>query len=129
MSESDQATTIGIIDRLARLEGMLVVLQNGIGQSQQQWSSAQQKAELLEQRVVRLEAAQITKDDVKDLAKKVDALINKEAQASGGVGVVGWALKHGAAWVAIVISLFAVNEAAVSRRSAPVPPPPLERVR
>lgn len=127
MGEADQATTIGIIDRLARLEGMLVGLQNSIGQSQQQWASSQRKVELLEQRLVQLEANQVTRGDMKELSAKVDALINKNAQTAGGTGVLSWAVRNGAQWVAVLLSLFAISEVASNRGSSVVPPPGHER--
>lgn len=107
MAESD-LTTMGIIDRLGRLEGLLVGLQNSISQSQAQWAGSQARVERLEERLVQLEARQVTREDLHALTEKVDGLIASEARQSGGVSVASWSLTNLAPWLALVVALLAL---------------------
>lgn len=117
MGEQDQATTIGIIDRLGRLEGLLVGLQNSISQSQAQWAGSQARVERLEARLVELESRQVTRDDLKALAEKVDSLISAEARQSGGVSVASWSLTNLANWIAVILALLALVGVGVNREN------------
>lgn len=133
MNDADQATTIGIIDRLARLEGLLLGLQNNISQSQLQWTSSQRRVELLEQRMGRLEAGQVTKEDMKELTNKVEALIGASKESSGKANVLNWAVKNAAPWVAILLSVVALRDVSAQRQdlspaaSGQQPPPAVSR--
>lgn len=116
MGETDQqATTIGIIDRLGRLEGLLVGLQNSIAQSQAQWAGSQARVERLEARLIELESRQVTRDDLRSLADKVDALVASEARQSGGVNLASWSITNLAPWLAVVIALLALVGVGVNR--------------
>lgn len=117
MGEQDQATTIGIIDRLGRLEGLLVGLQNSISQSQAQWAGSQARVERLEARLVELESRQVTREDLKSLAEKVDSLISAEARQSGGVGLASWSITNLANWLAVVIALLALVGVGINREN------------
>lgn len=108
MGEQDQATTIGIIDRLGRLEGLLVGLQSSISQSQAQWAGSQARVERLEQRLVELESRQVTRDDLRELAAKVDELVASDARHSGSIGLAGWSLTNLAPWLAVVVAILAL---------------------
>lgn len=94
MDDSDTAglgtidsTTLGIINRLGRLEGLLVGLQASITQSQTQMSTHVARVERLEQRQVELEARVVTRDDLQQLTNKVDAMAVLVGKGQGGAGV------------------------------------------
>lgn len=108
MSDPDQAAIMAIVDRLGRLEGLLVGLQNSISQSQQQWAGSQARVERLEQRLVELESRQVTRDDLKELAAKVDELVASDARQSAGVGLAGWTVTNVATWLAVVVAILAL---------------------
>lgn len=108
MGEQDQATTMAIVDRLGKLEGLLVGLQSSINQSQNQWAGSQARVERLEQRLVELESRQVTRDDLRVLAEKVDSLISAEARASGGVRVASWSASNLAPWLAVAVAIAAL---------------------
>lgn len=108
MGDTDQATTMAIVDRLGRLEGLLVGLQSSISQSQAQWAGSQARVERLEQRLVELETRQVTREDLKALSEKVDALRTAEARAAGGVKVAGWSIANLAPWLALVVAILAL---------------------
>lgn len=114
---NDEATTIGIISRLGKLEGLIVGLQNSISQSQDQWASSQTRVERLEERLVQLEMRQVTREDLKNLSEKVDRLITSEAQQSGGIKAVSWSVGSIATWVAIVISFLALIGVGINREA------------
>lgn len=123
VNDADQATTIGIIDRLSRLEGLLLGLQNNIGQSQLQWTASQRRVELLEQRMGQLELGRVTKEDMKELTNKVDALIGRSKETSGVASVLNWAVKNVAPWLAILLSIVAIRDVA-TREQGPPPAAP-----
>lgn len=106
--DTDQATTMAIVDRLGRLEGLLVGLQSSISQSQAQWAGSQARVERLEQRLVELETRQVTRDDLRSLAEKVDALITADARQSGGVSAVSWSFANLAPWLALIVAILAL---------------------
>lgn len=108
MTEPDQSTTMAIVDRLGRLEGLLVGLQSSISQSQQQWAGSQARVERLEARLVELEARQVTRDDLRELSAKVDELVASEARHSGGIGLAGWSLTNLAPWLAVLVAVLAL---------------------
>lgn len=106
--DEQQATTIGIIDRLGRLEGLLVGLQNSITQSQTQWAGSQARVERLEARLVELESRQVTREDFRALGEKVDALVASDASRTGGVNLASWSLSNLAPWIAVVVAVLAL---------------------
>jgi hypothetical protein len=128
MGESDQSTTMAIVDRLGRLEGLLVGLQSSISQSQAQWAGSQARVERLEQRLVELETRQVTRDDLKSLADKVDTLVAADARQSGGRSAVSWSVSNLATWLALAVSVLALvgvganREAIQQRNEQPLPP-------
>lgn len=99
---------MAIVDRLGRLEGLLVGLQSSISQSQAQWAGSQARVERLEQRLVELESRQVTRDDLRSLAEKVDALVAADARHSGGVGFASWSITNLAPWLALMVAVFAL---------------------
>lgn len=117
MGDSDQATTMAIVDRLGRLEGLLVGLQSSISQSQAQWAGSQARVERLEQRLVELESRQVTRDDLKSLADKVDALVTADARQSGGLGAVSWSFSNLAQWLALVVAALALIGVGANREA------------
>lgn len=117
MGEQDQATTIGIIDRLGRLEGLLVGLQSSISQSQAQWAGSQARVERLEQRLVELETRQVTRDDLRELSQKVDELVASDARQSGSVGLVRWSVNSLAPWLAVAVAMAALLGVGMNREA------------
>lgn len=113
--DDQQATTINIVDRLGRLEGLLVGLQSSISQSQAQWAGSQARVERLEARLVELESRQVTREDLRSLAEKVDTLVASEARQSGGVKVASWSISNLAAWLAVLLALLALVGVGVNR--------------
>lgn len=116
MTEPD-ATTLGIIDRLGKLEGLLVGLQNSIGQSQSQWAGSQARVERLEERLVALESRQVTRDDLRALSEKVDALVASEAKQAAGVSLAGWGVTNLAPWLAVVVAVLALIGVGANREA------------
>lgn len=117
MGDSDQGTTMAIVDRLGRLEGLLVGLQSSISQSQAQWAGGQARVERLEQRLVELETRQVTRDDLKSLADKVEALITADARQAGSVNAVSWSVTNLAPWLALVVALLALVGVGANREA------------
>lgn len=117
MNDETDATTIGIISRLARLEGLLVGLQSSISQSQSQWAGSQARVERLEERLVALEARQVTRDDFRALSDKVDALVASEAKQSAGVSLAGWGVTNLAPWLAVVVAVLALVGVGANREA------------
>lgn len=111
----DQSTTMAIVDRLGRLEGLLVGLQNSISQSQAQWTGSQARVERLEQRLVELETRQVTRDDLRELSAKVDELVASEARQSGSVGLANWSLQTLAPWLAVLVAFAALLGVGLNR--------------
>lgn len=108
MTDPDQSTTMAIVDRLGRLEGLLVGLQNSISQSQAQWAGSQARVERLEARLVELEARQVTREDLRELSAKVDELVASDARHSGGIGLAGWSFSNLAPWLAVLVAVLAL---------------------
>lgn len=87
MDDTDN-TTLGIINRLARMEGLLVGLQTSISQSQVQMAGYVARVERLEQRQVELESRVVTRDDMQQLTTKVDGLATTLNKGQGGAGMI-----------------------------------------
>jgi hypothetical protein len=104
-----------LVDRLAKLEGLLIGLQNSIVQGQSQTSASMARVERLEQRLVELETRQVTKQDLAQLSAKVDSLIAADASRRGGTAVASWSLGTGASWAAVIIALLALVGVGLNR--------------
>lgn len=126
---NDEATTIGIIGRLGKLEGLIVGLQSSVTQSQDQWNLSQAKVARLEERLVQLEARQVTREDLKSLTDKVDKLITNEAAQSGGITVANWSIKNIATWAAILISGLALLSSWINRESIKIEEQQIEQIK
>jgi hypothetical protein len=115
MPESGEISLITLIDRLAKLEGMLLGLQNSIVQSQGQVTSFMSRVERLEQRQIELEKCQVTRDDMRELSEKVDGLIASEARQRGGLGMAGWSVSQVINLAAVIIALIALVGVGINR--------------
>jgi hypothetical protein len=115
MPESGEISLITLIDRLSKLEGMLLGLQNSIVQSQGQVTSFMARVERLEQRQIELEKCQVTRDDMRELSEKVDGLIASEARQRGGIGMAGWSLGQAINLAAVIIALIALVGVGINR--------------
>lgn len=118
MSDSNgEISMMTLVDRLAKLEGMLIGLQNSIVQGQSQTSAFMARVERLEQRQVELETRQVTRDDLTQLSSKVDSLIASEARHQGGRAVATWSISSLAAWMAVVIAFLALIGVGINREA------------
>lgn len=112
---SDPVSLVSVIDRLAKLEGLLVGLQNSIVQGQSQTSAFMARVERLEARQVELERTMVTSADISALSEKVDRLVAADARQQGGTAVASWSLTTLAAWGAAIIALLALVGVGINR--------------
>jgi hypothetical protein len=110
-SASVSSTTLGIIDRLGKLEGLLVGLQASMSHGQSQVSGFVARVERLEQRQVELEARVVTRDDLKELTAKVDGLTTAINKGQGGAGMLSYLITAGIAAVAAAATAWGVMTA------------------
>ena len=115
MADPGEISLMTLVDRLAKLEGLLIGLQNSIVQGQAQTSASMARVERLEQRLVELETRQVTKQDLAALSTKVDSLIAADASRRGGTAVASWSLGTGASWAAVIIALLALVGVGINR--------------
>jgi len=115
MADPGEISLMTLVDRLAKLEGLLIGLQNSIVQSQSQTSASMARVERLEQRLVELETRQVTKADLAALSEKVDRLISSDATRKGGAAAATWTLGTGANWAAVIIALLALVGVGMNR--------------
>lgn len=123
---------LGIIDRLGKMEGLLIGLQTSLNQSQAQVTGFLSRVEGLEKRLVELEKGQVTRADLEALGKKVDALVTSDARQSGGVGVLGYVVTTVVALVAAGAAIAALlNDPRVQQIEGELAPHghPVEQVR
>jgi len=119
----DQAgSLLQLVDRLGKLEGLIIGLQTSIGQSQQQTTAFMARVERLEARQVELERSMITKDDISSLAAKVDALAANDARHEGTAVAASWSISNLAQWAAVVIALLALVGVGIDRIEHPPTP-------
>lgn len=124
--DSDAGSLLQLVDRLGKLEGLIIGLQTTIGQGQQQTTAFMQRVERLEARQVVLERNMITREDIAQLAAKVDQLAASEARQQGGTAVASWSAQTIGAWAAVIIALLAlvgvgVNRERINHQSQPAP--------
>lgn len=122
--ENDPGSQLQIVDRLGKLEGLIIGLQNSIGQSQAQTTAFMGRVERLEARQVELERNMITKDDISQLVAKVDQLTTSEARQQGGTAVASWSAQTIGAWAAVIIALLALVGVGVNREQTQHQAPP-----
>jgi len=115
MADPGEISLMTLVDRLAKLEGLLIGLQNSIVQGQSQTSASMARVERLEQRLVELETRQVTKQDLAQLTAKVDSLLAAESARRGGTAVASWSLGTGASWAAVIIALLALIGVGLNR--------------
>lgn len=105
------STTLGIIDRLGKLEGLLVGLQASMSHGQSQVSGFVARVERLEQRQVELEARVVTRDDLQKLTEKVDGIATTINRGQGGAGMLGYLTTAAIAAVAAAATAWGVLRA------------------
>lgn len=115
MDTEPGSLSLQLVDRLGKLEGLIIGLQTSIGQSQAQTTAFMGRVERLEARQVELERNMITKDDISQLVAKVDQLTTSEARQQGGTAVAGWSARTISSWAAVAISLLALFGVGVQR--------------
>ena len=124
--DSDAGSLLQLVERLGKLEGLIIGLQTTISQGQQQTTAFMQRVERLEARQVVLERNMITREDIAQLAAKVDQLAASEARQQGGTAVASWSAQTIGAWAAVIIALLAlvgvgVNRERINHQSQPAP--------
>jgi hypothetical protein len=127
VAEPGDISLMTLVDRLAKLEGLLIGLQNSIVQGQSQTSASMARVERLEQRLVELESRQVTKADLAQLSAKVDQLVSSDASRRGSTAATTWTLGTGANWAAVIIALLALVGVGVRERAAQQQLPPQHR--
>lgn len=113
--DGDSGTLLQLVDRLGKLEGLIIGLQTSIGQSQSQTTAFMARVERLESRQVELERHMITKSDISSLVAKVDALATSDARQQGGTALASWSAQTIGAWAAVILSLLALVGVGVNR--------------
>jgi len=114
MTDSD-SSLLTVVDRLGKLEGLLVGLQNSISQGQAATAAFMARVERLEQRQVELERNMVTTAHIAALSEKVDSLVTSDASRRGATGAVQWSAGQVAAWAAVVIAGLALIGVGVNR--------------
>ena len=107
---------ISVVERLAKMEGLLQGLQNTLVQSQSQTATFMAKVGDLERRQVELERAMVTSADMQQLSEKVDRLITSEARLQGRASQTQFALPVIAQWGALLVALLALVSTTVNRQ-------------
>lgn len=118
---------LAVVDRLGKLEGLLVGLQNSISQGQASTAAFMARVERLEQRQVELERNMITSADIASLSAKVDKLIASEAGIRGATGAVQWSAGHIVAWAAVAVTALGLIYVALERNQVESERPPLHQ--
>lgn len=122
---TDQSISlVTLVDRLGKLEGLLIGLQNSIVQGQAQTSAFMARVERLEARQVELERNMITKDDISQLVTKVDQLATADAKQQGGTAVASWSATTLGSWAAVILALLALIGVGVKQTAEPHSHPP-----
>jgi anti-sigma-K factor RskA len=115
MADTGEISLMTLVDRLAKLEGLLIGLQNSIVQGQSQTSASMARVERLEQRLVELETRQVTKQDLAQLTAKVDSLLAADATRRGGTAAATWTAGQLVSWMAVAVSLIALIGVGINR--------------
>lgn len=115
MDTDPGSLSLQLVDRLGKLEGLIIGLQASISQGQQQTTAFMSRVERLEARQVELERNMITKDDISQLVAKVDQLTTSEARQQGGTAVASWSAQAIGTWAAVIIALLALVGVGVNR--------------
>lgn len=115
METEPGSLSLQLVDRLGKLEGLIIGLQASISQGQQQTTAFMSRVERLEARQVELERNMITKDDISQLVAKVDQLTSSDQRRQGGTTVATWSAQTIGAWAAVIIALLALVGVGVNR--------------
>jgi hypothetical protein len=121
---------LAIVDRLAKLEGLIIGLQTTIAQGQNHSASFISKVERLEERQLELERHMVTKTDLASIGAKVDQLITSEASRQGSTAANHWTISSLAQWLALVLSLLALIGVGIEKNASNDDnPPQIEQTR
>jgi hypothetical protein len=116
MSDQD-SSMIAVVDRLGKLEGLIMGLQSSISQGQTTAAAFMSRVERLEQRQVELERNMVTTTHIAALTEKVDSLVASDAVRRGGTATATWTAGQLVAWVAVIISLLALVGVGMNREA------------
>jgi len=115
---------LAIVDRLAKLEGLIIGLQTTIAQGQNHSASFITKVERLEERQLELERHMVTKTDLDKIGAKVDTLIQSEASRQGSTDANHWTISSLAQYLALVLSLLALIGVGIEKNASNDDNPP-----
>lgn len=116
MNDSD-SPMLAIVDRIGKLEGLILGLQNTISHGQATTTAFMTRVERLEQRQVELERNMVTTTHISDLSKKVDSLVASDASRKGGTAVATWSVGQLAAWGGLIIAIVSLFGVTINREA------------
>ena len=123
------SSMLAVVDRLGKLEGLLVGLQNSISQGQAATAAFMARVERLEQRQVELERNMVTTAHIAALSEKVDSLVTSEATRRGATGAVQWSAGQVVAWAAVVVAALALVGVGINQERLQGLPTPSQQSR
>jgi hypothetical protein len=120
---------LAVVDRLGKLEGLLVGLQNSISQGQAATAAFMARVERLEQRQVELERNMVTTAHIAELSRKVDSLVSSDASRRGATGAVQWSIGQVVGIAAVLIAGLTLVGIGVNRERLQTPHTPTQQSR
>lgn len=113
----DNASMLAVVDRLGKLEGLIMGLQSSISQGQASTTAFMTRVERLEQRQVELERNMVTTAHIAALSEKVDSLVTSDASRRGATGAVQWSAGQVVAWAAVIVAALALVGVGINREA------------
>lgn len=116
-AEIDYQQLLPIVEKLAKMEGLLLGLQNDLKNTYSYTAAAIAKVETLEKRQVELERSMVTKADIASLLAKVDTLVSSDASRKGATNVATWSITNLVPYLALLVSLLALVGVGTNRQT------------
>jgi hypothetical protein len=116
-AEIDYQQLLPIVEKLAKMEGLLLGLQNDLKNTYSYTAAAIAKVETLEKRQVELERSMVTKADIAALLAKVDTLVSSDASRKGATNVATWSITNIVPYLALLVSLLALVGVGTNRQN------------
>jgi hypothetical protein len=116
-AEIDYQQLLPIVEKLAKMEGLLLGLQNDLKNTYSYTAAAIAKVETLEKRQVELERSMVTKADIAALLAKVDTLVSSDASRKGATNVATWSITNLVPYLALLVSLLALVGVGTNRQN------------
>ena len=114
-TDVDYQQLLPIVERLAKMEGLLIGLQGDLKNTYSYTANAIAKVETLEKRQVELERTMVTKADIASLLAKVDTLVSSDASRKGATNIATWSITNLVPYLALLVSLLALVDANLGR--------------